>query len=279
MEYARAVRILKRDQWRRSRDPGGAPAEAGEELSFLQGFFASYNLAFSLDGPGSTSRELLDVLREELPPVLVAAAGDEEFLSVAENLGDPPAREALLAKLAGRARPAVDAAETGEDEAPPSPAAEPTVFISYRHEDTAPHAARLADSLQRQLGSAAVRLDLQLAPGTDWVDALRRDLESSDAVLVLIGPRWLEARNSEGKLKLGSPEDYVTSEMVAALEMRKLVIPVLVDGAIFPRTDELPPSLARLARRTAATIRDEDWNRDVDRLVESIRRYREGPAE
>jgi hypothetical protein len=278
VDYARAVRILKRDEWRRAL-AGGDPedAEPNEELAFLKDFFASYNLAFSPDAVGTT-KELLDILREELPPVVVAAAGDDEFLSVAENLGELPDREALLAKLAGRARPAVDAAETGEDESRPSPAAGPVVFINYRHEDTAPFADRLADSLHRQLGSASVRRDLQLPGGTDWVEALRRDVESSDVVLVLIGPRWLQARNHKGELALGSSEDYLTSEVVTALEMRKLVIPVLLDGARFPPTHQLPPSLARLARRTAVTIRDEDWSGDVDRLVESIRRYREGPV-
>jgi hypothetical protein len=268
LDYARAVRVLKRDAWRAQ-----GPREAGEpdaDAGFLRGFFDSYNLALPSEAP---SGQLLGILRDEVPEAVVAAGGDDEFLSLAESLGDEAARGRLLAKLAGRGADA--APETGGVAAGrPADAVAPTVFINYRHEDTAACAARLAEALEREPGRVTVLLDRNLIPGQDWRSALHRQLEASDVVLVLIGPRWLEARDPEGGAKLGAPEDYLTSEIVDALGMRKVVIPVLVGGARFPA--ELPPHLARLTRRQAAVLRDTHWDSDVARLLDAIRGHRDG---
>ena len=45
------------------------------------------------------------------------------------------------------------------------------IFISYRREDAAGDAGRLADHLQRRFGRARVFLDVDgIAPGTRWED-------------------------------------------------------------------------------------------------------------
>jgi hypothetical protein len=48
------------------------------------------------------------------------------------------------------------------------------------------------------------------------------------------------------------------------------VIPVLVQGAEMPQSDELPESLASLAQRNAIEIRDSSGHQDVRRLIQTL---------
>ena len=50
------------------------------------------------------------------------------------------------------------------------------------------------------------------------------------------------------------------------------VVPVLVQGARMPDADELPASLADLARLNALEVSDARWGYDVDRLTSTVER-------
>ena len=95
-------------------------------------------------------------------------------------------------------------------------------------------------------------------------------MRSVDAVLVLIGPRWLEAR-IDGARRLDDPADFVRQEVATALASGKPVIPLLVGGALMPGEADLPAPLAGLARRQAVVLSDGGWQGDVARLVASLR--------
>ena len=67
----------------------------------------------------------------------------------------------------------------------------PRIFISYRREDAAGDAGRLADHLNRRFGRGQVFLDIDtIDPGTDFVRVLQSSLRETAAVLVVIGQRW-----------------------------------------------------------------------------------------
>jgi CheY-like chemotaxis protein len=61
-------------------------------------------------------------------------------------------------------------------------------------------------------------------------------------------------------------------EIAAALEQGVHIIPVLVQGALMPRQDQLPDSIAQLARRQAFELSSRRWRRDVQQLIEAIER-------
>ena len=61
-------------------------------------------------------------------------------------------------------------------------------------------------------------------------------------------------------------------EIEAALGRDVRVIPVLLQDAPMPSLDELPETLARLARRNAVQISPARWHYDVDRLIETLRK-------
>jgi hypothetical protein len=138
------------------------------------------------------------------------------------------------------------------------------VFISYRRDDASGHAGRLSDRLVARLGAEHVFMDVSdIQPGQNFARAIERTLARCDYVLAVIGPQWLSsliARQAAG-------EDFVRSEIAAALSRGTTVIPVLVGGAEMPAVAQLPVELAALARCQAVTIHDHVFDDDAARLV------------
>jgi hypothetical protein len=145
------------------------------------------------------------------------------------------------------------------------------VFISYRRDETRGYAGRLQDRLSALLGEKNVFMDLDsIRPGIDFVSALREGLDSTAALIALIGDQWLELREQGGQRRLDNPGDFVRLELEGALTRGIAVVPVLVDRARMPSSGELPPTLAELARLQALELSHEHWKRDVDRLIAAL---------
>jgi hypothetical protein len=153
------------------------------------------------------------------------------------------------------------------------------IFINYRREDTAGHSGRLFDSLNSHFeGRLFMDVDT-LEAGVDFVEAIERAVGSCEALIVVIGREWLTITDKAGRRRLDDPTDFVRLEVEAALARRIRVIPVLVQDAPMPSAEELPPSLARLARRNAIELSDARWAYDADRLAHVIREIlEESPA-
>jgi Flp pilus assembly protein TadD len=147
----------------------------------------------------------------------------------------------------------------------------PRIFISYRREDAAGDAGRLADHLHRRFGKAQVFLDIDtIDPGTDFVKVLRSSLEETAVVLVVIGPRWTLLVDRSGARRLDSPNDFVRLEVEASLGRNIPVVPVLVQGATMPRVEDLPASLAPLVTRQAASLDHAEFHDDAERLCDRL---------
>src|SRR5688500_704955 len=115
------------------------------------------------------------------------------------------------------------------------------LFISYRRFDTRGVAGRLSDTLGAYFGDERVFRDIEnIAGGADFGDVIEQNLQTADAVIVLIGPDWLTLKNDTGLRRLDDPKDWVAAEIAAAIEMKKPIFPVLVEGASMPRAEELP---------------------------------------
>src|SRR5262245_49132347 len=146
----------------------------------------------------------------------------------------------------------------------------PGVFISYRREDSPGHAGRIYDRLRSRFGPDVVFMDVAaIEAGVDFVDVLHRAVGSCDALLAVIGPQWVSATHN-GKRRLDDPHDFVRLEIAGALERKVRVLPVLVEGASVPSTEDLPADLQALTRRQAIELRDARWDDDIERLVEGL---------
>jgi tetratricopeptide (TPR) repeat protein len=147
----------------------------------------------------------------------------------------------------------------------------PRIFISYRRDDAAGDAGRLADHMNRRFGHGQVFLDIDtIDPGTDFVQVLHASLKETSAVLVVIGQRWTSASEPGGIRRLDEPNDFVRLEVEAALNRDILVVPVLVQGARMPRAEDLPPALASLATRQAVTLDHAEFHDDAERLCNRL---------
>jgi hypothetical protein len=152
------------------------------------------------------------------------------------------------------------------------------IFLSYRREDASGHAGRLYDALAARFGDGNVFIDVDtIDPGVDFAEAITRAVAGCDALIALIGRQWLIATDEEGRRRLDDPQDFVRLELEAALEREVVVIPAYVQEAEPPREDRLPASLAPLARRQGAELRDVGWRDDVRRLIARLEESARAP--
>jgi uncharacterized membrane protein YhaH (DUF805 family) len=147
------------------------------------------------------------------------------------------------------------------------------IFISYRRGDSQGATGRLFDRLLQHFDHAEVFMDVDdLEPGVDFVKALDEQVANCTAFIAVLGPDWLTAKDHADQRRLDDPSDYVRLEIEAALKRDIRVIPVLVDGARMPRTEELPESLRPLTRRHAVELTHQRFASGVDELATGIKR-------
>ncbi|MGH8717667.1 MAG: TIR domain-containing protein [Burkholderiales bacterium] len=147
----------------------------------------------------------------------------------------------------------------------------PKIFISYRREDSSGYAGRLNEKLSQVFGAKNVFMDLEdIEAGTDFDQAIRKSVSACDALIVLIGKRWLSVTDGSGERRLGDPHDYVHLEIATALDRDIRVIPVLLNRAEMPTQSDLPQAISKLALRQARELSDDRWDYDTERLIEAL---------
>jgi len=145
------------------------------------------------------------------------------------------------------------------------------IFISYRRVDAQGWAGRLGEDLAKSFGDVARFFDLaSIPPGADFLVEIERAVTVADAVLVLIGPRWMDLRDEHNTRRLDHPNDVVAAEVSLALTRSALVIPVLLGGIAMPGAAALPEKLRSLTRRNAFELSDSRWEHDRDRLFTAL---------
>jgi hypothetical protein len=148
------------------------------------------------------------------------------------------------------------------------------VFLNYRREDASGHAGRLYDFLRHGRGEVAgfrkeqIFMDIDtIAPGVDFRRVIEDAVGSCDVFIAVVGRRWLDARDADGRRRLDKGNDFVRLEIEAALTRDIPVVPVLVQGAQMPTAEELPETLDDFAHRNAVELSDARWDYDVGRLA------------
>lgn len=145
--------------------------------------------------------------------------------------------------------------------------APPSVFICYRREDTAAHAGRLYDSMVARFGERNVFMDVDIAPGANFVERITEVVSGCVVLILMMGPDWATVEDGDGEVRLANPDDFVRLEIETALRRPEVtLIPVLVSGARMPRREELPPRLHPITHRNALELSDMRWGSDIERL-------------
>jgi hypothetical protein len=146
----------------------------------------------------------------------------------------------------------------------------PRIYITYRPQDTGTDEVR---QIVRQLGQAFGAENIRLTDANSQVDvlALYDEVQVYDALLVIVGLRWLDMRNSGGRRLIDDPFDYVYTEIYAALEKEEMwVTTLLVDGAQLPKSESLPENIRDLLRHDV--IRLYEWHKLAEQVEELRRR-------
>lgn len=145
--------------------------------------------------------------------------------------------------------------------------------MSYRRDDTDYPAAWLFAELARHFDKGQVFKDVDsIELGDDFAEVITGAVASCDVLLALIGRRWLTVTDQDGRRRLDNPDDFVRLEIEAALTRNVRVIPILVEAAGMPQAGELPPSLAKLARRQALELSPSRFGLDAQRLLRTLDR-------
>jgi hypothetical protein len=132
---------------------------------------------------------------------------------------------------------------------------------------------RLQERLELRFGEDLVFRDLDdLRVGGDFLSQIRAGIENADAVLIVIGPRWLKSGRDGGGARLRRRGDVLRREIEWALSKKRAsVIPVLVGGASMPDEKALPASIRGLRAQQARSLGDASWDADCSALFEGLR--------
>src|SRR5271166_2281063 len=153
------------------------------------------------------------------------------------------------------------------------------IFISYRRDDASHPAGRLYDHLALNFPRSRIFMDIDnLDPGEDFAEAIAKSVGSCDILIAVIGRHWLDAADPDGNRRLDNPDDFVRLEISTALKRSIRVMPVLVDGAVMPRSPQLPEDLQPIVRRQAVELSHNRFATDSERIIQAINRAFEKAA-
>lgn len=145
------------------------------------------------------------------------------------------------------------------------------IFLSYRRSDTKATAARLADKLCTIPSVKDVFLDVtNIEPGAAFPERLQQAIQDADVLLVIMGENWIGAPSKDYESRIFDSKDFVRLEVTSALDQKKLVIPLLIDGASMPAISELPPDLEQLPHLNALFLRHESFNQDIEVILNKL---------
>jgi hypothetical protein len=153
------------------------------------------------------------------------------------------------------------------------------IFISYRREESRWSARSLYDRLSARFDRKQIFMDIDaIALGDDFIKAIEKMVAKCDVLIAVIGAHWITSKDEQDSRRLDNPEDFVRKEIGTALKRDIRVIPVLVDGALMPRSTDLPDDLKPLVRRNALRVTDTSFDDDCRRLIVAIEEVLEKTA-
>lgn len=159
------------------------------------------------------------------------------------------------------------------------------IFISYRRADTEQVAGRIFDRLAAEYGADKVFFDTDAIPGAvDFRANVQVAIQQSAVLLAIIGRNWFLGQRGPSLLRKlfgeRSSQDFVQSELEAALQWTVTIIPLLVDGASMPSPKSLPEAVRELAFLNAITVRGgRDFAMDMAAVQNTVARYLPRPPE
>lgn len=147
------------------------------------------------------------------------------------------------------------------------------VFISYRRDDSRWVVKNIYQNLLKVFSKDQIFMDVDgISYGADFKKTIQEQVKECNVLIAVIGKNWLHSVDKNGKRRIDDPNDFVRIEISTALKREIRVIPLLVDKASMPSSEELPEELSSLTWRNAIEVSDLNFDVDVKRLVKSLRK-------
>ncbi len=124
------------------------------------------------------------------------------------------------------------------------------IFICYRRIDVPDFAHRLAERLGKTPGVEVFIDEVSIPYGEDYREVIHSRLLAADAIVAVVGPRWLSDEQDHSKQASYADDLYVTFEIAYALEHGIPIVPVLFGDAKLDR-QRLPSTIIELASKKA----------------------------
>jgi hypothetical protein len=123
------------------------------------------------------------------------------------------------------------------------------VFISYRRADALEAAREIKRRLEQEQSPLPVFLDESSLKSVEQFTAqLSAALDQAAIVVVLVSSYW---NTEEGRRRIHDPDDIVRREIALATRMKKVLVPVLLDGVRMPAAATLPEDVRHIASMQA----------------------------
>lgn len=122
-------------------------------------------------------------------------------------------------------------------------------------------------------GAHRVFLDLSGIEGfSDWFETLTQQVQGSAAVISLVGREWLAALDKTNYPPGEVTKDFVRFEIAEALRRNVPVLPVLLDDASMPNSDQLPMEMQGLLRRHAMDLHSKRFPEEAAAISKQLRK-------
>jgi tetratricopeptide (TPR) repeat protein len=147
----------------------------------------------------------------------------------------------------------------------------PSVFLSYRRQDSQSITDRLYDALVSKLGRKNVFKDVDSIGGGDQIaKQIHRFVNAADVLVAIIGPDWEASKKGDLQRRIDDGDDWVRTEIETAFDSGVRVLPVFVNKRETP-PQMLPGTLQRLICMNFLRVRDDpDFKQDQKRLLRAL---------
>src|SRR5579859_2915259 len=136
------------------------------------------------------------------------------------------------------------------------------LFISYRRKSW-PSVRLLEEELGKQI-VGRIFVDYKSIDDTDFERSIMHHLRESDIVLVVV------TEDTFAPNRIHNENDWVRREIALALEMKKPIIPILIDNYPLPSSASLPENIRDITKMQTIEFYPAYFDAAVQRLVAFI---------
>jgi hypothetical protein len=133
------------------------------------------------------------------------------------------------------------------------------LYLLTRPDSSLTVTQRITDAIRVRYKGVQIVWAVTAPSPAAYAQQVEDTMRACNEMLVVIGREWLDARSPSGLPWQSDPYDPVALAIQAAMRQKKLIVPLLVHGAIMPLDGALAPHLAGFALHQAVTLREDPW--------------------